>query len=188
MVVGRMALAVRSMNNQPMRNRDTSNHRPEPLQFVRSLAASPQRGFTLIEVMIVMVVIAILAAIAYPSYQSQVRKSRRSDAVVLMSLVQQAQERWRANNATYTSTIGTGGLALSNASSGGYYSVATAAGAAAAAATSFTVTATAQSAQTSDTGCQALRIDTTAGNITYLAGATVGTLVDDAAARRCWNR
>ena len=161
---------------------------------MRSLAASPQRGFTLLEVMIVMVVIAILAAIAYPSYQSQVRKSRRSDAVVLMSLVQQAQERWRANNATYTSTIGPGGLAFPNvianaaASSGGYYSVATAAGAAAAAATSFTVTATAQSAQTSDTGCQALRIDTTAGNITYLAGTTVGTLVDDAAARRCWNR
>ncbi len=39
-----------------------------------------QRGFTLIELMIVVVIIAILAAIAYPSYTEFVRRSARSEA------------------------------------------------------------------------------------------------------------
>ena len=38
-----------------------------------------QRGFTLIEMMIVVAIIALLASIAYPSYQSYVIKSKRAD-------------------------------------------------------------------------------------------------------------
>ncbi len=36
-----------------------------------------QKGFTLIELMIVVAIVAILAAIAYPSYQEYVRKTKR---------------------------------------------------------------------------------------------------------------
>jgi type IV pilus assembly protein PilE len=38
-----------------------------------------QKGFTLLEIMIVVVIIAILAAIAYPSYRQYVLKTRRAD-------------------------------------------------------------------------------------------------------------
>lgn len=60
-----------------------------------------QKGFTLIELMIVVMVIAILAAIAVPSYLEQSRKGRRADAVRAVGDLQLALERWRAENPSY---------------------------------------------------------------------------------------
>ena len=51
--------------------------------------------------MIVVAVVGILAALALPSFFDSIRKGRRSEAVAALAQVQQAQERWRANNATY---------------------------------------------------------------------------------------
>ena len=72
-----------------------------------------QRGFTLLELMIVVAIVAILATIALPSYQEYVRKSRRAEAVNMMGSVQMALERWRAENVSYatcgTTCTGAGG-------------------------------------------------------------------------------
>jgi len=60
-----------------------------------------QKGFTLIELMIVVIVVAILASIAIPSYLEQSRKGRRADAVRAVGDFQLALERYRAENPTY---------------------------------------------------------------------------------------
>ena len=65
------------------------------------------RGFTLIELMIVVAVVGILAAIAYPSYQEYVRKAKRAEGrTALVELLQQ-QERYMTQNNTYLAfTVG----------------------------------------------------------------------------------
>lgn len=65
-----------------------------------------QRGFTLIELMIVVVVIAVLAAIAIPNYLEQSRKGRRAEAVRAVGEYQLALERWRAENPSYANCSG----------------------------------------------------------------------------------
>ena len=60
------------------------------------------RGFTLIEILIVMVVIGILAAIAIPSYTSQLRKSSRAAAQALMMDVANKQTFFLQSQRTYS--------------------------------------------------------------------------------------
>jgi len=119
-------------------------------------------GFTLIELMITVAVVGILAAIAYPSYIDYVRASRRAEAINQLSAIALAQEKWRANNTSYTGTLGTGGLGWASATTqGGYYvlTISNPSG------TSFTATATAQTVggqnndKASGVSCATLTID-----------------------------
>lgn len=60
-----------------------------------------QRGFTLIELMVVVAIIAIIALIALPSYSEYIRKGKRSEALAAIGDIQLREERWRADNPTY---------------------------------------------------------------------------------------
>jgi type IV pilus assembly protein PilE len=55
-----------------------------------------QRGFTLIELMIVVAIVAILAAVAVPSYQQHIVKTNRKDAMTVLQSAAQAMERYNA--------------------------------------------------------------------------------------------
>lgn len=60
------------------------------------------RGFTLIELMVVVAVVGILAAIAYPAYTSNAKKTRRADAQAALTGLAGALERHYTENNTYT--------------------------------------------------------------------------------------
>jgi len=81
----------------------------------------PQRGFTLIELMIVVAIIGILAAIAYPSYLDYVRKSKRVDAMDALLAVQLAQEKYRLNNVTFGQLTSLSGVSVT--SDQGHYTI-----------------------------------------------------------------
>lgn len=64
-------------------------------------SAQAQRGFTLIELMIVVAVIAVLASIGYPGYTEYVAKSRRSVMTSNLIQGQQWMERFYTENFSY---------------------------------------------------------------------------------------
>ena len=69
-----------------------------------------QRGFTLLEAMIVLAVVAVLAAIAYPTYRDSVLKGRRAQARAALTELLQQQERYMTQHNAYlpfTHTSGT---------------------------------------------------------------------------------
>lgn len=57
-----------------------------------------EKGFTLIELMIVVAILGILAAIAYPSYMGYIERGLRADT---MSEMQQIASRIESNKTTY---------------------------------------------------------------------------------------
>lgn len=68
-----------------------------------------QKGFTLIELMIVVAIVGIIAAIAYPSYRDSVVRSQRADATTTVARLAAAQERFytRSSPATYAADFRT---------------------------------------------------------------------------------
>ncbi|WP_272910286.1 prepilin-type N-terminal cleavage/methylation domain-containing protein [Acinetobacter nectaris] len=60
-----------------------------------------QKGFTLLELMIVVVIVAILAAIAIPSYQSYVRRTNESMAMQEIQRIAVLLERYKTRNFSY---------------------------------------------------------------------------------------
>jgi len=131
-------------------------------------------GFTLIELVVTMAIVGILAAVAYPSYVNSVRKARREDGMAALLELQLAQEKWRANNPSYTTTLTNLGysVASNGTSRDGYYTI----NVTAASATAFTATAAPKTgtAQASDSCTLILTQD--------------GPDISDATKRSCWSK
>jgi type IV pilus assembly protein PilE len=146
-------------------------------------------GFTLIEMMIVVAVAALLMALALPAYNDSVRKGRRSEAFAAVASVQQAQERWRSNQANYTTTLAD--LGLTSPTGSGYYDIAITAPTAAGftLATGYTVTAIgrAGTSQEKDKDCRKMSARMLGGNLTYAGCGSCATFTYGAT-HACWTR
>lgn len=64
-----------------------------------------QTGFSLVELMVVLAVIALLATVAVPSYQNYSMRADRSDGLESLQAFMNAQERYYADNMTYTDKL-----------------------------------------------------------------------------------
>ena len=64
-----------------------------------------QRGFTLIEVMIVVAIVGILSAVAYPSYAEYIRRGHRADARAGLLQAQQWLERAATATGVYPTAL-----------------------------------------------------------------------------------
>ncbi|MFT6219221.1 MAG: type IV pilus assembly protein PilA [Cycloclasticus pugetii] len=93
------------------------------MKNLQTMKHSVQKGFTLIELMIVVAIIGILAALAIPAYQDYTIKSRVSEGASLSGSYKTAMEVYWSENGTLadaftaSSTLGNASLGLSSLSS-----------------------------------------------------------------------
>ena len=132
------------------------------------------RGFTLIEVMIVVAIVGILSAIAMPSYTEYIRRGHRADARAGLLQAQQWLERAATATGVYPTAL-PATLTWANDSAKRYTICI-----GGATTSAFTLTATPKGAQVGDK-CGNFTVTNT--GVRGAKGATTGDIVTD-----CWNK
>src|SRR5258708_8074120 len=74
------------------------------MQYQRFVAKS-RKGFTLVELAVVIVIMGVLAAFGVPRFLKSVERSKAAEAFGYLSAVASAQERYQAQNGTYSSDL-----------------------------------------------------------------------------------
>ncbi|EMT1787538.1 pilin [Neisseria gonorrhoeae] len=79
-----------------------------------------QKGFTLIELMIVIAIVGILAAVALPAYQDYTARAQVSEAILLAEGQKSAVTEYYLNNGTWPKDNASAGVASSSSIKGKY--------------------------------------------------------------------
>jgi type IV pilus assembly protein PilE len=133
-----------------------------------------QKGFTLIELMIVVAVVGILSAIAYPSYAEYIRRGHRAEARA--GLLQAAQWMERAATATGTYPLTADFPAALKTVPNNRYDIALVSDGA-----TFTLTAKPKGSQAPDNKCDEYTLTNT--GLRGAKGVTTGDVVTE-----CWGK
>lgn len=117
---------------------------------------SKQKGFNLIELVIVVAIIGILVSLAYPTYQDYLIRAGRSDGQAALLNMASYMESYYTEQNSYTGATSPTVLGISSTSNRGYYTLSVSA----LTATSYTLTATpvAGTIQANDSTCGALTL------------------------------
>ena len=134
--------------------------------------SSHNRGWTMVELVIVLLVLSVLLSLAYPFYSGQIIKARRADGHALLYGAALREQQFFSSNNSYTATIGDGGLGISSSSQEGNYTLSITA-----TTTTYTLTATRDSTQTDDTWC---------GDLTLTHLGAKGNANASWSADKCW--
>jgi len=120
-------------------------------------SSTTNKGFSLIELMIVLVILAIIVVIAIPVYNAQITSSRRDEGITMLLHTAIKQEQFYLDHKVYSNNMTDLGFAANPAPTPkGFYEISTAI---ANFGQNFSLTATRKKAQTSDAECGDLTLN-----------------------------